>query len=167
LNLPGGKAAGPTGTLMQIVGVFILVFALLSGWLAVRFSRKWLVAIAGIVAALGILIVVLAPNLTIIYVGGFFIGAAAGVFYTTNWALGTELVPKEEAGRYLGISNLAGAGAGAVGAYIGGPIADFLTARVPGAPDLGYTLLFVIYGVLFLLSVVVLAKVKEPNRASA
>ena len=165
LNLPKEKAAGPTGTLMQIVGVCILVFALLGGWLADRFSRKQLVALAGVVAAVGIFIVVIAPNLTVIYVGGLFIGAATGIFYTANWALGTELVPKEEAGRYLGISNLAGAGAGAVGAFIGGPIADFLTARVPGVPGLGYTLLFTIYGVLFLLSVVALIRVREPARA--
>jgi MFS family permease len=102
--------------------------------------------------------------LTVIYIGGLFIGAATGLFYTANWALGTELVPQGEAGRYLGISNLAGAGAGAVGAYIGGPIADFLTARVPSVPGLGYTLLFAIYGVLFLLSIVALAKVREPAR---
>ena len=167
LNLPREKAAGPTGTLMQIVGVCILVFALLGGWLADRFSRKQLVALAGVVAAVGIFIVVVAPNLTVIYVGGLLIGAATGIFYTANWALGTELVPKEEAGRYLGISNLAGAGAGAVGAFIGGPIADFLTARVPEAPGLGYTLLFAIYGVLFLLSVAALMRVKEPARAQA
>jgi MFS family permease len=61
--------------------------------------------------------------MTVIYVGGCIVGAATGMFFTTNWALGTDVVPKEEAGRYLGISNLAGAGAGAVGAYIGGPIA--------------------------------------------
>ncbi len=164
LNLPKEKAAGPTGTLMQIVGVFILIMALFSGWLADRFPRKLLVAIAGLVAAVGIFIVVIAPDLTVIYIGGFFIGAATGIFYTANWALGTELVPKEEAGRYLGISNLAGAGAGAVGAFIGGPIADFLTARVPSVPGLGYTLLFAIYGVLFLLSVAALAKVKEPAK---
>ena len=164
LNLPNEKAAGPTGTLMQIVGVCILAFALLGGWLADRFSRKRLVAFAGVVAAAGIFIVVLAPDLTVIYVGGLFIGAATGIFYTANWALGTLLVPKEQAGRYLGISNLAGAGAGAVGAFIGGPIADFLTARVPQTPGLGYTLLFAIYGMLFLLSVVALVRIKEPAR---
>ena len=167
LNLPKEKAAEPTGNLMRIVGIFILVFALASGWLADRFSRKLLVALSGLAAAVGILIVVLAPNLTVIYIGGFFIGAAAGIFYTANWALGTELVPKEEAARYLGISNLAGAGAGAVGAFIGGPIADFFTARVPQMPDLGYALLFVIYGMLFLLSTIALSRVREPARSSA
>jgi MFS family permease len=102
--------------------------------------------------------------LTLIYIGGCFIGMATGVFYTANWALGTGLVPKAEAGRYLGISNLAGAGAGAVGAYIGGPIADYFTVHVPEVPGLGYVLLFTVYGALFLLSVVALIRVREPGR---
>jgi MFS family permease len=109
---------------------------------------------------LGTLIALLSPSLTIIYIGGCFIGAATGMFYSANWALGTELVPKEEAGRYLNISNLADAGA--VGAYIGGPIADYVTAHVTGTPGLGYVLLFTIYGVLFFFSVVALGRVREP-----
>jgi MFS family permease len=167
LNLPKEQAAAPTGMLMQIVGLFILAFALASGWLADRFSRKLLVALSGLAAAVGILIVVLAPNLTVIYIGGFFIGAGAGIFYTANWALGTELVPQAEAARYLGISNLAGAGAGAVGAFIGGPIADYFTVHVSNVPGLGYVLLFAIYGVLFLLSIVALGRVHELARSSA
>jgi MFS family permease len=70
------------------------------------------------------------------------------------------IVPKAEAGRYLGISNLAGAGAGAVGAYIGGPIADFFTVNIPSIPGLGYVLLFAILGVMFLFSALALARVK-------
>ena len=164
LGLAREKAAGPAATLMLFVGVFVMIFALLSGWLADRFSHKRLVALGGVVAAFGTLVVLLVPDLTIIYIGGCFIGAATGLFYTANWALGTGLVPKSEAGRYLGISNLAGAGAGAVGAYIGGPIADYFTVRVPGVPGLGYVLLFAIYGVLFLLSVVALSRVQEPGK---
>jgi MFS family permease len=117
------------------------------------------------VAALGTFIAIAVPNLIVIYLGGVLIGAATGMFYTANWALGTELVPKAEAGRYLGISNLAGAGAGAVGAYIGGPIADYFTVHVPGIPGLGYVLLFAIYGALFLLSVFALRGVRVPKRA--
>ena len=112
-------------------------------------------------AAIGVVIAIALPNLLAINIGGAFIGAATGMFYTANWALGTKLAPPAEAGRYLGISNLAGAGAGAVGAYIGGPIADYFTVRFPAAPGLGYVLLFAIYGVLFLLSVAALARVKE------
>ena len=164
LGLVKEAAAKPAATLMLLVGVFVMILALISGWLADRFSHKRLVAIAGLVAALGTLIAILSPSLTFIYIGGCFIGMATGVFYTANWALGTELVPRAEAGRYLGISNLAGAGAGAVGAYIGGPIADYFTVHVPEVPGLGYVLLFAVYGTLFLLSVVALIRVREPGR---
>jgi MFS family permease len=165
LGLAKEKAASPAAFLMLFVGVFIMVFALISGWLSDRFGHKRVIAIGGVVAALGTLVALLSPSLIIIYIGGCLIGAATGMFYTSNWALGTELVPKAEAGRYLGISNLAGAGAGAIGAYIGGPIADYFTAHVPNAPGLGYVLLFAIYGTLFLLSIVALGRVHRPAQA--
>jgi MFS family permease len=160
LRLPGEQAAEPTRWLLLIVGVFILLIAPLSGWLTDRFGQKRLVAISGLTAALGTFIIVILPSLTAIYIGGILIGAGAGMFYTANWALGTGLVPAQEAGRYLGISNLAGAGAGAIGAYIGGPIADYFTISLPQMPGIGYVLLYGIYGLLFLASVLALIKIK-------
>jgi len=164
LGYPEEKAAGPASQLMMVVGVLILLSALPSGWLSDRFGHKRLVAISGGIAAIGTLVLILTTNLTVIYVGGCIIGAATGLFFTSNWALGTELVPKKEAGRYLGISNLAGAGAGAVGAYIGGPIADLFTVRVPEVPGLGYVVLFAIYGFLFVFSILALRGVKLIDR---
>lgn len=160
LGLPKEQAAGPASQLIMFVGVMILLTAVPSGWLADRFGAKRLTALSGVVAALGTLVALLSPSLPLIYGGGILIGAATGLFFTANWALGTALVPKEEAGKYLGISNLAGAGAGAVGAYIGGPIADFFTVRVPDVPGLGYVIIFAIYGALFLLSVLALTQVR-------
>lgn len=160
LGLAREKAAGPAANLLLVVGVLILIFALASGWLSDRIGHKRTVAIAGLLAAIGTAIAVVAPDMNVIYVGGIFIGAGTGMFYTANWALGTELVPKAEAARYLGISNLAGAGAGAVGAYIGGPIADYFTIRAPAVAGLGYILLFAIYGALFLFSMLALARIK-------
>ena len=161
LGLPGEEAAGPAAQLMLVIGILILVSALPSGWLADHLGRKRLVALSGIVAALGALLIVLSPSLTIMFVGGGLIGAATGTFFTTNWALGTDLVPRETAGRYLGIANLAGAGAGAVGAYIGGPIADYFTVNAPQDPGIGYVLIFAIYGTMFLVSSLVLLGVHE------
>ncbi len=153
------KAAGPASTMLYVVGGLVFVFAIVSGVVSEKVGHKRVIALAGLLAALGTLVTILAPDLTLVYVGSAIIGAAIGMFYTANWALGTQLVPAAEAGRYLGISNLAGAGAGAIGAYIGGPIADFFTVRAPQTPGLGYVLLFAIYGVLFLLSVVALVRV--------
>ena len=117
--------------------------------------------LSGVLAFLGTIILLLSPTLTVIMIGGSIVGAAIGVFFTTNWALGTDIVPKKDAGKFLGISNLAGAGAGAVGAYIGGPIADYFTASFPQTPGLGYMLIFAIYAALFLISSIVLIKVPE------
>jgi MFS family permease len=166
LGLAEEEAAGPATQLMMIVGIFILLSALASGWLADRFGRKQLVALSGIVASLGTAIAISTISLPIIFAGGCLIGIATGLFFTANWALGTDLVPKEEAGRYLGISNLAGAGAGAVGAYIGGPIADYFTRTVPDQPGLGYLLLFAVYGVMFLLSSIALIKVHVTRQSA-
>jgi MFS family permease len=154
-------AVSMTGTLMTVVGVFTLVSALPSGWLADRFGQKRPVALSGLLAALGTLIVlgtIWLPNLGLIYVAGCLLGLSAGLFTTTNWALGTRLVPPAEAGRYLGISNLAGAGAGMIGTGIGGPVADYLNASLPG---LGYFVIFAGYGVLFLLSVACLRWISD------
>ena len=152
----GEKAAGPTSQLMLIVGIAILLISLPGGWLTDKFGKKPLLLFSGIMASLGTLLVILANSMPLMYVGGVLIGLATGIFFSANWALGTELVPEDQSGKWLGISNLAGAGAGAVGAYIGGPIGD-------GA---GYVLLMGLYGFLFLFSTLALIKI-QPSPVEA
>jgi MFS family permease len=157
-------ASNVTGTLTSVLGVFILLSALVSGWISDRVGRKRLVFISGIVAALGnllLLITIWVPEMIIVYGAGMVIGVAAGLFMTANWALGTDLVPSEEAGRYLGISNLAGAGAGIVGAGIGGLVADAINGYFMG---FGYFAIFAAYAILFALSSVVLLGVRKEIR---
>jgi MFS family permease len=147
------------GKLITVVGLFTLFSALPSGWLSDRIGQKRLVGIAGAIAtaATGLLLMtVWIPNLVLIYIVGIGLGISTGLFVTTNWALGTRLVPDEQAGRYLGISNLAGAGAGIIGAGIGGLMADYLNTYSSG---LGYFVIFGGFGILFLLSIPSLWKV--------
>jgi MFS family permease len=145
------KAAGPAARIIMFVGIFILVTAIPSGWLSDRFGKKPLIVAAGLLAVVGTLIVVLAPTLGVIFVGACLIGAGVGFFYAANWALGTEIVPSGMAGRFFGVANLAGAGAGAIGAYIGGPIADANS----------FVLLMSIYGGVMLLSIFALLGVQD------
>lgn len=154
-------AAVPAATLTQFVGIFILISVIPGGWLADRFGKKKLVYAAGIFAFIGTLIAIFSPNLTVFYAGGIILGIGIGQFYTANWALGTELVPQDQAGRFLGVSNLAGAGAGAIGAYLGGPLADAAARLAPEIPGGGYLLLFWIFALLFLFSLVTLTFIKE------
>jgi MFS family permease len=160
-KLTDKEASSLTGTLTSVIGIFILISALASGWLSDRIGRRKLVLISGVVAAIGnilLLATIWFAQLSIVYIAGTIIGIATGLFMTANWALGTDLVPDGEAGRYLGISNLAGAGSGIVGAGIGGLIADAINHYYMG---LGYFAIFAAYAVLFALSAVTLLGVKK------
>ncbi len=150
--------ATATTVLLGVVAAFLILSAVLGGYLADRVGHRRLVALSCLVAAAGTGVLLLAPSLDWILVSGCILGVGAGVFWSTNWALGTHLVPPSEAGRYLGIANLAGAGAGIVGAGIGGPMADFLNGLQSG---LGYQVIFGLYGLLFLLSAASLTRVKR------
>lgn len=153
----GVAAAAPATKVTMFVGIFILLVALPAGWLADKVGKKTLLIVAGVLAFAGTIQIILSPSIPAMYIGASLVGGGVGLFYSANWALGTEIIPKENAGLFMGLSNLAGAGAGAIGAYIGGNVAS----------SIGYTSLMGIYGVLFLLSIITLAGIKEPKIKSA
>lgn len=155
LQLP--NAATMTTVLLAVVALFLMPSAIFGGKLADKWGKKKLVRYAGLIAFTGTVILLFSRNMPMVIVSGCVIGLGTGTFMASNWALGTDLVPRAQAGKYLGISNLAGAGAGIVGAGIGGPMADFFNKLQPG---LGYLVIFGIYGLLFLFSTVTLVKVK-------
>jgi MFS family permease len=161
--LKAEEPATMTTLLLAVVVVFLIPAALAAGYMADRIGRRKLVALAGLVCTLGTLLLLLFPSLTVVFISGCLLGLGTGTFMATNWALGTDLAPTREAGRYLGISNLAGAGAGIVGAGIGGPLADFFNAIEPG---LGYLVIFAAYAGLFLLSVVSLRWIPDRTRGA-
>ena len=165
-NIISEQAVDLLSKLLVSVGLFLLLSALPAGWLADRIGHKMLLGLSGIVAAIGgflLLSTIWIPNISLIYVAGGILGLAAGSFMTINWSLGTNLVPPEEAGRFLGISNLAGAGAGMIGYGIGAPVADYLNGITPG---LGYIATFAAYGVLFALSTLSLKFIREQHKIS-
>lgn len=141
-NLPGNEAAGLAGSLPMVLGVFILLFGLVAGWLSDRFDRRLLTALSGLIGAVGVAVIVFGTTVPVMYVAAAIIGLAYALFNVASWALGTDIIPRDRAGEFFGIQNLAGAGAGAIGAYIGGVIAD----------QSGYVLMMAMFGVMFLLS---------------
>ena len=88
---------------------------------------------------------------------GSVLGAGIGLFLTSNWALANSLSPQEEAGKYLGLTNLATAGSAAL-SRLEGPVLDSLNAAWPGA-WVGYRSLFIFGAVCMLLSLLFLRKI--------
>jgi len=170
------EAAIPASFAITLVGISILVSAIPGGAAADRFGKKIVIIAAGLLGSIGTAIVIFSPADIVLlreyldlgqsiptgiliqamgglYLGAVLIGLALGLFYAANWALGTTLIPEDRAAEFFGLANLAGAGAGAVGAYIGGPIAD----------SFSYTLIIGLYGVVMLLSLLALLGIRQPD----
>jgi MFS family permease len=141
-EMKGIQAAQPVFGLVMVTGVSILLATLPSGWLCDRFGKKAVILASALLVTAGVVVMVSMNTLVLIAAGGAMIGIGTGLFYTASWALGTSIVPKSQAGLYLGLASIAGAGAGAIGAYIGGPVGD----------QFGYSLLMMIYGTIVLFS---------------
>jgi hypothetical protein len=92
LQIP--NAATMTTVLLAVVALFLMPSAIGGGYLADRIGRKRLVGLAGIVAALGTFILLFSTTITMVIISGSIIGLATGTFMATNWALGTDIVPK-------------------------------------------------------------------------
>jgi MFS family permease len=153
------NAAQVTGNLLAVIGLALTILVFPAGLLSDRFGRVRLNVFAGALASLGLFLLVFAQSIISLYAFGAIIGMATGIFLSVNWALATDLIPKEEAGKYLGLSNIATAGAGAV-SRLAGPLIDGLNALKPGA-FLGYPALFVLAALSALAGALVMRGIKE------
>ena len=75
-----------------------------------------------------------------------------------DWAFATDLIPLNEAGRFMGLSNLATAGCQAFAAFIGGFIVD---------SSLGFVGFFIVVSLYFVVSAIVLTRVRETRGRQA
>lgn len=154
-----------TGNLMAAIVITLIVFSIISGFLCDRFGRKPMHVVAAIVVAAGAILLSRAVTEQTVLLFGSIVGAGIGIFITANWALANDLAPKGQGGKYLGLTNLATAGAGAF-SRLAGPGIDALNAWRPGT-NLGYTGLFLGAAFLALASLLLLRRVEDPSRAGS
>jgi len=172
-GLSEAEAAGWASVLMGVIAVGVAIVSYPAGHLTDRVGRKPLNILSGILAALGAFLFLFAKGQTLFLVAGLevvdllaygtVIGLSAGIFLSANWVWAIDLVPQDEAGRYLGVSNLATAGAGVVAGLGGGPLMDIFNALRPG---LGYTALYLVAVLSFVVGTALLVKVRETRGAA-
>jgi Na+/melibiose symporter-like transporter len=139
-----------------IIGIFLLLVVYPAGYLADRIGRKVIIITAGLIGCVGVGILIFLHSYSWILVGGAFIGIANGSFMSASWAMATDLVNKGEEARYMGLTNLATAGAGIVAA-ISGPAIDWINELAAG---LGYQIILGICILLLLVSSLLVLKVR-------
>jgi len=153
-----------TADLLAMIILTLMVFALSGGALGDRIGNKRVLYLASLLGATGSLLLMGARTPTALLIYGTVFGAGVGLFLTSNWALVNILAPSDQAGKYLGISNLATAGAGAV-ARLAGPLVDAINNSRVGMYH-GYTLLFVLGAITTLASSLILHRVDERKSRS-
>ena len=146
-----------TGDLLAALTLTLVLLVLVGGWLTDRYGAKRILSIGTFIAAGGMFLMLLAIDMRGLIIFGTVLGAGIGLFLTSNWALANSLAPREEAGKYLGLTNLATAGSAAL-SRLEGPALDWLNAAWPGA-WVGYKGLFIFGAVCMLLSLFLLQRI--------
>lgn len=154
LHMGEAEAQSFYGTLKVVLGGALMLLALVAGWLSDRLGRKPVVFGAGLLACAGTAFLLFVRDKTLITIAGAVIGMAIGGFLSASWALATDIVPRREAARYLGIANIATCLGSGLARLLGGLLIDPLNRAL--GPSAGYLLMFTLAGLCFLLSAVVM-----------
>ena len=148
-----------------IVALCTAVSTIPAARIADRYGRKRVIYLACLIAAIGMTVCAVAPSIPVFIGGAVLMGVGLGSFLAVDWALMTDIIPKESSGRYMGISNVATATNGVISMFIGGVLIDaFVRAQ---APELGPRAALLLAPVWFALGALLLRPVVERRREAA
>lgn len=160
LKMAEADAQKFVGSLSTIIGLALLLVALPAGRLADKFGRKPLVMGAGLVAFAGTVTLLLAHDRTTIIVGGAVIGLGIGAFLSANWAMITDIVPRAQAARYLGIANIATCLGSGGARLLGGLLIDPLNSALHST-SAGFLTVYSLAALCFLASTLVILPLQQ------
>ena len=144
------------GLMIVVIGGAMLLSVYPAGWLSDKVGRRPVVLIGAIGASLGLLFMTQANGVTQVLMIATFTAVFVGIMLAGNWALANELGTSGREGQHIGLVSVATIAGAATSKFLG-PVVDLLNIVSPG---LGYTTLLIGAGVLFLLGVLVLLRVK-------
>ncbi|GAC1505854.1 MAG: MFS transporter [Candidatus Dormibacteraceae bacterium] len=177
-----------TYTLLGLVIITSFIVALPSAWASDRFGRRPFILAGGLIGASGLLMLMfsnyrllppaivqplahalkvpeLAAQATLV---GILIGIGYGLFYSVDWAFIQDVIPGDEAGLFMGFSNIATAGSGIIARFVGGFLLDPFNAgpHILGLPG-GYPVIFSIFCAWLLIGALLILKVPESRTRPA
>jgi MFS family permease len=155
-------ANGQNVILLVLVVLGNLIAVVPSARLSDRIGRKPVIYAACLIGFAGVGLAAVAPAIPLALVGGFLFGASAGMFLAVDWALMTDIIPRAESGRYMGISNLATASSTVFALAAGGPVIDFV--NIAFGLGTGPRAAYALGAASYLVAIVLFRPVVEPVR---
>ena len=172
-------------TLLGIVIVCAFLIALPAARLSDRVGRRPIILAGGLMGSVGVLFLIfshfqllpeglLKPLASLLHVPelaaqatlvGILIGVGYGLFFSVDWAFIQDIIPHDEAGLFLGFSNIATAGAGIIARFVGGFLLDPFNKgpEILGLPG-GYPVIFAVFCAWLLVGALLILKVPESRR---
>jgi MFS family permease len=169
-------------TLQGLVIVCAFAVALPAARASDRFGRRPFILVGGLLGAAGLLMLVfsnyellptklvepvsdalkvpdLAAQATLV---GILVGIGYGLFFSVDWAFIQDVIPADEAGLFMGFSNIATAGSGIIARFVGGFLLDPFNAgpRIFGLPG-GFPVIFSVFSAWLLIGALLILKVPE------
>lgn len=148
LGLDPNQAAEKAGMLLATLALITVLASPLTGWLADRMGRTFLMISGSVLGAVSAFLLVWAGSATQILLFGGLMSIASAAFAGGSWALLADLVPRDQSARYFGLANFGTAGAAAV-AGLFGPLMDWADRLSPGSR---FTILFLAASLAFAVS---------------
>jgi|ERR1700674_1001095 len=148
------------------VAISALLSAVPGGWISSRIGRKPVLFVAIALGVVGAVTVAIGPAYWMVVAAAVPIGICSGVFLGVDWALMTDIIPKAESGRYMGISNIAVASAGPIASTVGGLLVFAISLATLG-PELAYRAIFLLMGLELAIGALALRRVTEPVRGGS
>ena len=162
-----GIGLGSAQTATSVVLATLILVGILTTYPAVRLSdrigRRAVIVVAACCGAVSYVLMFGATSLSQVVLFALPAAVCFGGVASVDWAFMADLAPAGRAGKFLGFSNLATAGAQAAAPTILGPVIDAVNAHSAGphGPGTGgYKVLFATGAVFFLLGAAVLRRVK-------
>ncbi len=147
-----------------LLGGSVVLASLPAAKLSDRLGRKPVIFGACAFGVVGSGIVAIAPIIWVTLVGALLVGLAYGTFVSVDWALMTDIIPKADSGRYMGLSNVATGLAGTFAVLSAGIIVFAMHGLMGSSGEaVGTRLAFVLALAFYAVGAVLLRRV-DPTR---
>ncbi|GAA5502656.1 hypothetical protein Dxin01_02400 [Deinococcus xinjiangensis] len=153
-----------TSIMLACIIVGSIASALIGGRISDRIGRKPVIYVAGATMAVAAIALLFVPNFVTALVLAVVFGLGFGAFTSVDWALGSDAMPSQTSyARDMGIWHVAFVGP----QFVSAPQGRLLDWGNAQHPNFGYTLVFGIAALFFLLGVIFVRNVPEKIHAKS